>query len=288
MSYNELRATTANRTEADAVAELAQESARYGQTYDPHGDRAITFDVLRSDERVHVDSMERYASKPDRRRGTTTVTAVDSFALLLARPEHEESVIFADETRQSLTAVIDYTGWRDHRIILQMMLSDQFTRWKKSNGDYVAQTTFAEFIQDSAADIVNPTAADMLELAQSFQATKSVDFTSSNRISNGQVQLSYRETIDAQAGNAGQLEVPEQFTLHIPIWRGGAVVEVKAALRYRIEHQQLRIGYKILHLDDLMRAAFEHVTDEIASKLDTGHGHELVFGPAPAVIEPLK
>ncbi|WP_039782222.1 hypothetical protein, partial [Nocardia cerradoensis] len=64
---------TTPRTEADAVAELAQESARYGQTYDPHGDRAITFDVLRSDERVHVDSMERYAARPDRRRGNTTV-----------------------------------------------------------------------------------------------------------------------------------------------------------------------------------------------------------------------
>ncbi|MBF6459830.1 DUF2303 family protein [Nocardia puris] len=272
------------QTENAVAAELARESARFGTIRTPEG-TDVHVNVLRQDERVLVESLEKFADFPRRDRGTSVVRDVASFAALLGLPGGPEAVIFADEARGTVTAILNYSGWRDHRITLELHQSEQLARWLAHNGRLVSQEAFVELIEDSVGDIVNPTAADMLEIAQSFEATKGVQFESGRRSQSGAVRFRYTEQIDARAGQAGDLEVPEQFTLHLPVWRGGNLVEVRASLRYRIGREGLRLGFKITSLDDLLRVAFDDIVRHVGSAI--GEQHTVVRGPAPAAIDPL-
>lgn len=274
-------------TEAESIAEIARESERFAQTAEPDTG-LVHVSITRDGERVVSTSYEQFSSEPHRYRGTTTVTEVESFTTLLAMDSHRRAVIFADEDRANLTAVINYDGgWRDHRLVLQLRKSEQFQAWAKRSGEFYSQTVFAEFIEDAAADILEPSAADMLELAQTFHATKAVQFESSTRLQSGAVAFRFHEQIDAKAGTAGQFEIPETFRLGLPIWRGGPRIEMFAKLRYRIDRSALLLGFKLVSLDDTVRASFAKAAEDVKAALNADHGHTVVFGPAPTEIAPL-
>jgi uncharacterized protein YfdQ (DUF2303 family) len=275
-------------TEAAVVADAVRESERFGASYLPDSND-VHINVLRSDEHLHVASHERYDNAPRRARGVTSVTDVASFVALLEMPEHQGSVIFADESWNCLTAIVNYHGWRDHQIMLKLKLSEQFARWSNRNGHLVSQTEFAELIEESLADIAEPPAADMLELAQSFRATKNVDFEAGKRLSSGEVKFRYIERIETSAGSGGEMKVPEQFTLHLPVWRGGATIALKASLRHRIGKDGLLLGFKISQLHEVMSAAFDDVVASLEKALPAdANTYTIVCGHAPGSVEPLQ
>ncbi|WP_280330515.1 DUF2303 family protein [Nocardia wallacei] len=283
---NNLTSVSAATTEAATVAELAHESERYGQTIVPDP-VDLHVDILERDQRPHIASHEQYLDEPRRPRGLSQVTEVASFVTLLGMTEHFSSVIFATEHTARLTSVVNYHGWRDHRVVLQLETSEQWARWSANNQKLMSQTDFAELIEDGLADIIEPDSADMLELAQTFEATKSVDFQSGSRLKSGAVSLRWVEAIDAKAGRTGDIEVPTQFVLMLPIWRGGEPVTLRASLRYRIGKDGLRLGYKLLGLDDILRTAFLGTVGHLTSQLDPSWGHYIVFGSAPEEIRAL-
>lgn len=272
-------------TEAAAIGEIAREAQRFNVRVEPV-DGFVHTNVLADTEHLDVRSHERYSELPHRPRGESVVTDVESFARMLARPMHEQSVVFANESAGSLTAVLNFDGWRDHVVKLALKRSDAMERWITRDGALYSQEQFAEIIEDGLADIIEPDAADMLELAQTFQATKSVQFESGTRIASGAVRFQYAETIDAKAGRGGELQVPSSFVLGIPIYRGGARIQVRANLRYRIGRGGLQLGFKIVALDDILRGAFEAVVGSVADAVDTD-AHQIVLGVAPSPINPM-
>ncbi|WP_280186089.1 MULTISPECIES: DUF2303 family protein [Nocardia] len=281
-----LTAITSAGTEAAAVADIAEDNKRFAQEITP-AEGVVQVNILRDGDQLDVSSYEQYLFAPSRPRGSMVVTEPGNFTTLLGIDRHQEAMVFADETRNSLTAVIDWQEWRDHRIVLQLTPSDQFKRWSERSGKFFSQLEFAELLEDFASDIYEPAAADLIEIAQDFQAARQVTFESSRRLDNGAVSFKFREDIDAKAGNAGQLEIPEKFLLRIPVWRGGDYIEVTALLRYRIEREQLRLGFKVPGLDDIRLQAFATAVSDVITGLDPEHGHYVVFGPAPTVISPL-
>lgn len=272
-------------TEAAAISEIAREADRFNVRVEPV-EGSVHTNVLKDNEHLDVKSHERYSELPHRPRGEAVVTDVDSFVQMLARPMHEQSVVFANESSSSLTAVLNFDGWRDHIIKLVLRRSDAMERWITRDGQLYPQDQFAELIEDGLADIIEPDAADMLELAQTFQATKEVAFESGTRIASGAVRFQYAETIDAKAGRGGELQVPSSFVLGIPIYRGGARIQVRANLRYRIGRGGLQLGFKIVALDDILRGAFEAVVASVSDAINTD-AHQIVLGVAPSPINPL-
>ncbi|MFE2998703.1 DUF2303 family protein [Nocardia sp. NPDC059246] len=269
-----------DRTETDAAAEIALDSMRFNQDWHPNGSK-VHVNILRDGERVAAISHEKHAFEPYRARGESTVSDVASFATLLGMAEHHGSVIFANEGAARLTAVVNFHGWRDHRVALQLTPSEQLRRWTQTSGKLLKQGEFIEFIEDNYADITDPTAADMLELAQSFQATRELEFDARIQRTSGAVRFRYHEDVQAKAGASGEIEVPETFVLGLPIWRGGQKIELSAALRYRIGREGLQLGFKVLALDEVVRDAFASAVTVVAEQLDADHGHTIVYGPAP-------
>src|SRR5262249_14866265 len=128
---------------------------------------------------------DQYLDQPMRKTGVVTVTDVPSFLALYAKHASPDAEAYADRTRGTITPILDahtpYGGvpqWQGHRVVLQLKHTEAFQAWAAVNGKMMGQLAFAEHIEDRRADIVEPTAAAVLELAQTFQATTKVDFKS--------------------------------------------------------------------------------------------------------------
>lgn len=232
--------------------------------------------VVPSDGRVEivdvVERMAKHAEHPDRKRGTFAVHGAESFVAYLAKHGEPETEVWADAINARILGIVNAhgvsAGWADHRVLYSVQHTPAWRAWTERDGKYVDQSTFAELIEDRLTDIVRPAAADMLELAQTFQATIGVRFESSKLLSSGERQLAYRETVDAKAGRAGNLEIPRDFDLALVPFEGAAAFKVTARFRYRITDGELRVGFRLNRPEDVLREAFGTVVEAIASGVD--------------------
>jgi uncharacterized protein YfdQ (DUF2303 family) len=212
---------------------------------------------------------DQWRDTPRRKTGTTVVRDVDSFVNYWGKHADDDSEIYADRTKLAVTAVLDAHAqenprWGQHRLVLQLRHSDAFEAWQRSSATLMAQAAFAEFLEEQRTAIVDPSAADMLELAQSFEASTKASFKSGTRLASGERTLAYVEEIEAKAGKRGELTIPDHFTLALAVFDGASEAEeVTARLRYRIEDGRLRIGYVLDQIGDVVAAAFEAVVASV-------------------------
>lgn len=123
---------------------------------------------------------------------------------------------------------------------------------------------------DNAADIRDPDAATMLEIAQTIQGTSKVDWQAGHRLVDGQRRIGYVETNTATAGTKGELAIPTQITLGVQIFDGASVAHaVTARFRHRIEGGRLRLMYKLDRPADVVTAAFDGAVAELGAACST-------------------
>lgn len=219
---------------------------------------------------------DEYKAAPSRKTGTTTVRDVPSLLAYYGKHADDSTEVYADVERQTVTAVLDaHTAdgarWGQHRAVLALRTTQAWKDWTAVSGKLMQQDAFAEFLEDHLADLVDPAAAEMLEIAQSLQASTKVDFKSSTRLASGQRQLSYVEETTAKAGSKGQLVIPEIFTIGVKVFEGAEVGDtVKVRLRYRIGDGDLRIGCKLDRPEDALAAAFADVVTAVGEGINGG------------------
>lgn len=265
-SYNGLSATPG---EAQVIVDTALRSAEArelepGKIYAfATGNGAHTVDLTGS----------QYTGIPDRKQGTTLVRDAVSFHAYYDKHHDTDSEVYADAERLTVTAVLDaHTAdtarWSGHRLALHLRETDAWKQWVFNDGKLLGQETFAEFLEDHLPELLEPSAADMLEIAQSFQAAVKVDFQSATRLASGQRQFQYVETATAKAGQKGQLTVPETFVVGLVPFEGSEGYRLTARLRHRIGQDGLRLGYKLERPGDTRRQAFADVVKAIAEQID--------------------
>jgi uncharacterized protein YfdQ (DUF2303 family) len=275
----------AEDTEADAVAELAV-LAQTPKILDPN---LIATVVRSASDVVEVLDGEKYLPAPKARRGSVTLYTGGSLSDYVNRHKNEETVLYADVVARTITAVVNdhagnaaidgsYAGWADHRAELRLRHDPTWERWTRHDGQLMDQQSFAELIEVGFPDITAPPAADMLELAQTLQATVKADFRSQTILANGQRQIAYEETSAAKAGAKGQLEIPASFNLALIPFEGSATYPVVANLRFRLTDGVLRIGYVLQRPEDVLREAFADILSGIVSDTEV----LALCGAAPA------
>lgn len=263
-----------DRTETDALIEEMKRVHRL-KTLDDSG---IYYDMETGQV---VDIRGKLADPlsgehPRRKSGSYTVRDVDSFVEYVQKHGLEETELWGDRTRGTVTAVIDahgavgtHAGWESHQAELRLEQDPDWAAFVGKDGEMVSQARFAEFIEDHLHVFAKPKAADMLELAQTFQATTKVDFESSNRIKSGETQLVYQEHTTSTAGKKGNLAIPDEFVVGLSPYRGVGTdpYAVTARFRYRIEGQHLVLGYRLVRPDKVLDDAFDQVTQLVATGL---------------------
>ena len=107
----------------------------------------------------------------------------------------------------------------------------------------------------------------MLEISRSLEAKKKVNFASGLRLSNGQHQITYEETIEGTAAK-GRLMVPETFALGIAVFEGGDRYRVEARLRYRIaDGGKMTMWFDLLRPHKVLEDALSFVLRSIEAEL---------------------
>lgn len=228
-----------------------------------------------------TDEVEKAQNIPNRKRGTVQLKDIAS---LLAYSNDQNAArmgyIYADPDTRTVTAVfndhrdIGDAGWRDHKASYKAEYTPEFQKWLGKNGASMTQTEFAEFVEDNFADITEPAAQHMLDMATTIQAKTDINFSSAKRLQNGQVQLQYTETIDARAGANGALEIPKEFTLGLRIFKNGGGYRLKARLKYRLNAGTLKFWYEL----DRPERSIEDAFDGYVAVLREQSGYQVLLG----------
>jgi uncharacterized protein YfdQ (DUF2303 family) len=218
-------------TEADAVAELAVLAAT--PVVAKPGD--VVTRIVTVNGQLEITDFEFLLDKPRRKHGEVRIDAPESFCSFVDRHSENDTLVYAHLDSVQLVAVFndaaaDYAGWADHRALMTLQTTPEWKRWVQSDGKLMNQGDFAEFIEDGSLEIVEPDAATMLELAQTFEAKTNVEFKSSTILESGQRRLDYEETIAAKAGTKGQIEIPKELTLGLSPFVGVQPFSVTARL----------------------------------------------------------
>lgn len=262
-----------HRSGTDAVSELAQRATA------PHevqgGKVYVVVDPNGGVERIDLDT-DDYRDRPKRKAGAFTVSTPQAFCDYMEKHSTGDSEIWANvnlNTGGDVVAVINAhgatdAGFGDHRLNLKLVQSPEWVRWAANDRKAMSQKAFAELVEDRLIDIIEPTSADMLEIAQTFEAKNDVRFASSTILASGERQLVFKENIEASAGRSGTMTVPQTFTLALRPFLGGEPWKVEARFRYKISEGQLSISYALTRPEDVIQRAFDEVVSTIDSACD--------------------
>lgn len=248
-----------------------------------------------------------FLDRPWRIHGTVELDDPDTFSAYVNRLRTADTALYAALPRQSVTAVFNdhptvssqptgtsapLAGFRDHTARLTLTTHPDWSAWKTRDmgsatqsgrtGMY-PQAAFGEFIEDMAHTIIRPDSAEMLEIALTLTGKRSLDFGSRHRLDNGDTAFTFVEETTARAGRGGQtIEIPNRFTIRVPIFLGTEPVEVEARLRYAADGDGVRMGYRLLRWMDAEREAFEAVVATVSD--ETGLNGATFYGSAPAAL----
>lgn len=240
-------------------------------------------------EGYKVEDIERYLDFPARARGIIKAETPDAFIAYFNRfaDETEDgkddpdgcSMVFARSGDFLVKGIIDWhvphdqPGFAEHRVTYEAPRSDEWKIWTAMNGTAMPQADFSRFIEDNVKDIREPAGADVLEVARQMEVKKNVEFASAERLSDGQREFTYNETVEGST-RRGQLKIPEEFKLGIPVFIDGPAYEVTARLRYRINGGQLSLWYDLFRPHEIERDAF----GEVVKKIDDGISVDVLMG----------
>lgn len=217
-----------------------------------------------------TDLVEKANANPNRKHGTVTLSNIDSFNQYVADHGNETSTyIYADPEARTLTAVFNdhsfpadpLAGWRDFRAVYAAELSREFSTWLANNKKPMEQEPFAVFVEDNIADVVEPSGDTLLAIALTLQAKTEVNFSSSKRLDNGQVQITYTENIDARAGT-GSIEIPREFAIGCRLFKNGDGYKIRARLKYRLGGGNVKFWYELDRPENVIEDAFKAYVDK--------------------------
>ena len=227
-----------------------------------------------------VQDLARLLPTPLRFHANTQHTTLASFASYVAAyrsvAPDERTVLWCnlDSNPPSITAILDYHGdapsHATHRATYKFTRDQNWEIWRTRNAQRMSQQTLAEFLEDNAHHIVAPDSATLIEIAAQFTAKQKITFLAGLRLASGDRQLTYTEETDARKG---AIDVPEKFTIRLPLFQGGGAIDVLAKFRYRITDGALTTWYEIANLAQLERdAANADIATLADQELDTYYG----------------
>lgn len=160
----------------------------------------------------------------------------------------------------------DSPAWEAHFATFLVTYSDRWRIWDSNSKQAKSQKQFAEFVEDNIADFFAPKGAAMLDISKTLQAEQNSTFKSGIRLENGDVQLNYEKTTVSKAGQKGEMEIPSQFTILIPILEGEPPREIEVRLRYGLDEGRLTLTFEVLRkaalLEEVRRSIYATIKND--------------------------
>ncbi len=262
-----------NDEAVNAISELTREGMRMEvQTFEGND-----VPYYRTPE-GHAETCEQLLDRPVRKRGHPLFHARESFSRYVKEHKRTGTRIFANvaEGPSSMLAVLDYhdplpdgaAHWAEHKASFNMAYSEAFKIWRAQDNKIFEQKAFALFLEENLVDIRTPDGASVLECAIHLQGKTSANFEKAIRLENGNQSLQYIETTVARGGVRGDLEVPKQLELMIPVFRGELPVSILAKLRHRIEGGAVTFRYELHRIQEVMESALTYMLETVEKETE--------------------
>lgn len=214
----------------------------------------------------------------------TAAVQIDTAASMIDyvnRFKNPDTMLFADEARRQITAVIDYhkesngtdvsARLGQHVATLTLTHSDQWNTWSQSNETLMKHVDFATFLEENQFDVARPTGAELLELCRDLQVKEGYDFSSSVRFGDT-VKIEYQKENDVSTKSS--ISFPVNFDLSLPVFFGEPNVSMMAWSRRKVERGALSLGYKLSQMDTIVAREFARIVGEVKAGVDLA----LVYG----------
>ncbi|WP_240431465.1 YfdQ family protein [Pectobacterium parmentieri] len=223
-----------------------------------------------------VVSLERNQLQPSLINQKVNMVAVHSLIAYVSRFSDLRSVIFADNTKTRVVAVLDYHAspespqWGNHKAVYDCPYSKEWNEWVAGNKSAKGQADFAEFIENHIGDIapvsdtyVGPAGSSLLEMVLEFQETRQSQFKSVRRLQDGTFQMSYSD----EKNGGGNTILPEKISLAIAPFHNGSPYQVDARIRYRLRDGQLVLWYELIEPEKIVEHAFTQIITDLQNAL---------------------
>jgi len=214
-----------------------------------------------------LQTLEKYQTTPARKSGTTQLHDAESFIAVVRDQKNGSTRLFSTLNPPTFTAVFNHhaddAGWGDHAAKYNAPLSPEWKAWTDADGRQSSQVELAQFIENNLVDVVEPDGATLLEICRTLEAKKKVNFASSIRLSDGSHQFTYEEDVQGSA-QKGQLKVPEQFVIGIPVFENGEKWRVDVRLRFRIsDGGKLTMWLELIRPHKVIEEAVKELREQI-------------------------
>lgn len=234
---------------------------------------------------VRIEDLERFQDTPSRIRSKAVMLSLESLARYVTRHREPSTTIFVNPEQQRVDAIIDHhesscnepgssadcARWGDFRASYAFPKTEDWKAWIGQNGKWMAQSDFAEFLEEHAHNISTPSPANMLEIARTLTGTRRVNWTSAIHEASGDVQIAYEPQSDTRAGKSGSVEIPERFELTIQPFQGSAPYAIDVLFRYRIEEGGgLKLSYRLMRVEKVIEDAFREEVEKFVADLPEG------------------
>lgn len=248
----------------------------------------VDFDFMRPDEdgllgvsipegsRFDLMDLERFAEAPRRIRAAPRFESMGSFAAYVEAFDAGQARVFASLERRMVVAEIDYhadafavseskgPSWRTHQAEFPVRYDPCFDEWFKRHGTEFPQKDFGWWLEDRAADVIEPAGADVIEAARNFETKRDVKIRSVQNLDTGTISLGYEE----EDKPSGSLVLPRQFLVRLPVFYGGRTVDFDVKLYYRFTTGEgLKFRIRIMRLAELLDREFEAEMDRLKELL---------------------
>ena len=229
---------------------------------------AGVFTVVPKDYKI--EDLESYLSRPLRIEQDVTLYDTDSFIAYAKEFMTGATIIFFDVQAEVFKAAFEYheidkPSWNQHIASFKPRRSVEFETWMAANRKQMTQVDFARFLEENLPDIVEPPAAELLQVALTFEAKKSVEFSSGVRLANGQIQFQYDEVVRGTA-QKGTIEIPEKFVLGVPIHVNGPAYRIEVRLRWRLQEGKVVFWYEVVRPHRYIEHALKEISQRIATE----------------------
>ena len=212
---------------------------------------------------------------------SVVVDDANSLSVYTNRFSDRRSIILADYDSLSIVAALDWHHANDaeaplspdrcaHKATLKLRDSEEFQRWNAVQGDMHEQSVFAEFLEENAVDVIHPEPSTLIEISRDLEATQGVKFKAGNRLESGDRSFTYETDTHVK----GEISVPREFTLGIPLFQGEEPTEIRAAFRFRPRPDGLYLGFVWRRVEYRRQAEFAL----IATRVSEATGLPVVFG----------
>lgn len=222
---------------------------------------------------ARIEDLEKYADAPSRVRQNVSFETPNSFVQYVkAFTQPGATRVFAHlGADRKVVALIDYHGegaaatasWVSHKAVYPAVFSPAFAAWAEVHDTMIPQKEFADFLEDRAEDAVQPSPADLMEVALKFEAVRDVEFQSAVNLASGERQFKYQEKDSV----AGAIAIPKALVLRTPIFYGTDPVEWRVSFGYRLGKDGLAFRVKIHRFKEILDMEFGRLTDAIAVDL---------------------